>query len=350
MGTASHYYFQDELGSPIRLMDKNGELAESYGYDEFGQELYWDREETAGRSMTGSIQPFGYTGYQYDKTAGTYYAQAREYRAELGRFAGEDVIKGNLNTTFSFNSYVYCWNNPMIYNDLNGMWVNVVVGTAVGAVFGIGAQFIGDVISGEKPSVKKYVSAAVGGAVGGAVVGATGDLGAAGAASSATSTLIEGVWDMADGTTEFNAKSVGDLALSTLGNAVIGYGIGKITGKFTSEWGEKFIGRFGLRDWQFKYNYANDKIIRGSWTILETLKINGKKFFAVEVISSLPGLGVDSSVVAITNWVTRIIDSDITKEIVADVKEKLVNFLEKMEDSIEELFDPDQPCELQGGA
>ncbi len=26
MGTASHYYFQDELGSPIRLMDKNGEL------------------------------------------------------------------------------------------------------------------------------------------------------------------------------------------------------------------------------------------------------------------------------------------------------------------------------------
>ena len=28
----------------------------------------------------------------------------------------------------------------------------------------------------------------------------------------------------------------------------------------------------------------------------------------------------------------------------------LVNFLEKMEDSIEESFDPDQPCELQGGA
>lgn len=41
------YYFQDELGSPIRLMDKNGELAESYGYDEFGQDLYRDREETA---------------------------------------------------------------------------------------------------------------------------------------------------------------------------------------------------------------------------------------------------------------------------------------------------------------
>lgn len=36
---------------------------------------------------------------------------------------------------------------------------------------------------------------------------------------------------MADGTTEFNAENVKDLA-------VIGYGIGKFTGKFTSKWGE----------------------------------------------------------------------------------------------------------------
>lgn len=123
---------------------------------------------------------------------------------------------------------------------------------------------------------------------------------------------------MADGTTEFNAENVKNLAVNT----AIGYGIGKFTGKFTSKWGDKLIRKFGLTNWQFKYNYANDKIIRGSWTILETLKINGKKFFTVEVISSLPGLGVDSSVVAITNWVTRIIDSDITKEIVVGVKEK----------------------------
>ena len=121
-GTASHYYFQDELGSPIRLMDQNGELAESYGYDEFGQELYWDREETSGRSMTGSIQPFGYTGYQYDRTAGTYYAQAREYRAELGRFAAVDTIKGFTMAPYTLNEYGYCWNNPMVLVDLNGAW------------------------------------------------------------------------------------------------------------------------------------------------------------------------------------------------------------------------------------
>ena len=119
-GTASHYYFQDELGSPVRLMDQNGELAESYGYDEFGQDLYRDREKTAGRSMTGSLQPFGYTGYQYDRTAGTYYAQAREYRAELGRFAAVDTIKGFTMAPYTLNEYGYCWNNPMVLVDLDG--------------------------------------------------------------------------------------------------------------------------------------------------------------------------------------------------------------------------------------
>ena len=121
-GRESCYYLQDELGSLIRLMDRNGELAESYGYDEFGQELYGNREETAGRSMTGSIQPFGYTGYQYDKTAGTYYAQAREYRAELGRFAAVDTIKGSTAAPYTLNEYGYCWGNPMVLVDWNGAW------------------------------------------------------------------------------------------------------------------------------------------------------------------------------------------------------------------------------------
>lgn len=126
--TASHYYLQDELGSPIRLMDKNGKLTESYGYDEFGQELYGNREGTVGRSLTESIQPFGYTGYQYDKTAGTYYAQAREYRAEQGRFAAVDTIKGFATAPYTLNEYGYCWNNPMALVDLDGQEAIVVTG------------------------------------------------------------------------------------------------------------------------------------------------------------------------------------------------------------------------------
>ena len=107
------YYLQDELGSPIRLMDKDGDLEESYGYDEFGQGLYGNQ---------GIVQPFGYTGYQPDRIAGTYYAQAREYRTELGRFAVVDPIKKGLNW------YAYCRNNSLKYFDPLGLEKIVVSG------------------------------------------------------------------------------------------------------------------------------------------------------------------------------------------------------------------------------
>ena len=83
----------------------------TYGYDEFGQNLYRNQ---------GQIQPFGYTGYQSDRIAETYYAQAREYRAELGRFAGVDIIKGFAAAPYTLNEYGYCWGNPMVLVDLNG--------------------------------------------------------------------------------------------------------------------------------------------------------------------------------------------------------------------------------------
>lgn len=65
----------------------------------------------------GTVQPFGYTGYQADRKAGTYYAQAREYRVELGRFAVVDTIKGFTVASYTLNEYGYCWNNPMVLVD-----------------------------------------------------------------------------------------------------------------------------------------------------------------------------------------------------------------------------------------
>lgn len=105
------YYLQDDLGSPVRLLDAGGELTESYGYDEFGQDLYGNQ---------GIVQPFGYTGYQADGIAGTYYAQMREYKPELGRFAGQDIIKGSTDRPYSLDAYGYCWGNPLKWVDING--------------------------------------------------------------------------------------------------------------------------------------------------------------------------------------------------------------------------------------
>ena len=110
----TYTYLQDELGSPIRLLEL-GETGETkqmvYGYDEFGVDTY---------KTQGKIQPFGYTGYRHDKVANTYFAQAREYIPSVGRFGGEDWIKGSIEKPFSLNQYGYCWGNPMGLVDRDG--------------------------------------------------------------------------------------------------------------------------------------------------------------------------------------------------------------------------------------
>ena len=107
------YYLQDDLGSPMHLLDGDGEVRESYGFDEFGQALFPYEERQA--------QPFGYTGYQMEETGGLYFAQARRYDAGAGRFVSEDKLVGNIERPFSLNRYGYCWNNPLVFIDLNGL-------------------------------------------------------------------------------------------------------------------------------------------------------------------------------------------------------------------------------------
>jgi RHS repeat-associated protein len=86
-------------------MNQNGD-GEPLAYDEFG----------VPEVTVGSIQqPFGFTGYQMDDVSGLQYAQARYYSPVLGRFTAEDRVRDGRNW------YVYCYNNPLIFVDLNGL-------------------------------------------------------------------------------------------------------------------------------------------------------------------------------------------------------------------------------------
>jgi len=105
------YYLQDELGSPLRIEDESGFTRETYGYGAFGEDLYGNQ---------GDLQVFDYTGYQRDNVPGTYYAQAREYQAEVGRFAEQDLIAGFMDMPLSMNRYSYCFNAPMMLVDPDG--------------------------------------------------------------------------------------------------------------------------------------------------------------------------------------------------------------------------------------
>ena len=133
----ARFYMHDELGSPLRYADAGGAIIDSYAYDEFGADL------TANQ---GIAQPFGYTGYRSDGISGTYFAQAREYAPETGRFAATDVLKGLLTHPMTLNEYTYCRNRPMSMIDLDGMEEeSVVLGW-----FRQRAKSIGELIGGEK--------------------------------------------------------------------------------------------------------------------------------------------------------------------------------------------------------
>lgn len=110
-GTYSSY-LQDDLGSPMHLLDENGEIRESYGYDEFGMPLEGFPEQP--------LQPFGFTGYQTEEAGGLYFAQARRYDAGAGRFVSEDKIRGRITSPYTLNPYNYCWNRPLDLVDLDG--------------------------------------------------------------------------------------------------------------------------------------------------------------------------------------------------------------------------------------
>ena len=83
-----------------------------FAYDVFGKDLSVDTVNPLGLSA----DPFGFTRYQADDITDLYYAQARYYNPNTGRFNAEDIIKdGN-------NWYDYCINNPVSFRDPLGLY------------------------------------------------------------------------------------------------------------------------------------------------------------------------------------------------------------------------------------
>ena len=180
------YYLQDELGSPIRIEDETGAVRESYGYGAFGEDLYGNQ---------GAMQPFGYTGYQRDKVAGTYYAQAREYQADAGRFSSQDIIGGFIEEPITINRYGYCWQNPKKYVDLDGKLPTILLGAGIGFLVSGISSIVTQAVFDRKINWKEVATSAIGGAVQGGIagsgVGIVGGIIAMGVTGSATNVATQ---------------------------------------------------------------------------------------------------------------------------------------------------------------
>ena len=118
-GANPFYYLQDHLGSPIRLLNGEGANGAPLAYDEFGVPLV-EAGHAKLENPANMFNPFGFTGYQMDDISGLYYAQARYYDPQAGRFTAQDVIKGIVSVPETLNAYAYCWCNPLNLVDRDG--------------------------------------------------------------------------------------------------------------------------------------------------------------------------------------------------------------------------------------
>jgi RHS repeat-associated protein len=101
---AMSFYEQDGLGSVTSLSNSVGAIAETYTYDSYGKLA----------ASTGTlVNPFQYTGREFDSETGVYYYRARYFDPSTGRFLSQDPIRYGGGVNF----YAYTRNNPVVRID-----------------------------------------------------------------------------------------------------------------------------------------------------------------------------------------------------------------------------------------
>ncbi|TAK07548.1 RHS repeat-associated core domain-containing protein [bacterium] len=90
-GGASFFYHADGLGSIVDITDSAGTIKQRYTYSSFGK--------IESQLDPNFIQPYTFTGREFDSETGLYFYRARNYDHAIGRFLTSDPIglEGGLN-------------------------------------------------------------------------------------------------------------------------------------------------------------------------------------------------------------------------------------------------------------
>lgn len=121
--THTSYLTTDTLGTARVVTGQGQQVKERHDYLPFGEEIgaQWGRTGDQKFGVNATRQQF--TGYENDNETGLDYAQARYYDRMHGRFTSPDPLLDSARAELpqSWNRYIYCLNNPLVYVDPTGL-------------------------------------------------------------------------------------------------------------------------------------------------------------------------------------------------------------------------------------
>ena len=112
----------------VAIANEYGDLVAEYTYDAWGN--FSITYYNSGEYTKATYNPFRYRGYYYDTELGFYYLNSRYYDPAIGRFITADKLSTVKATSFDLtykNLCAYCGNNPVMYSDPTGKWLNKVL-------------------------------------------------------------------------------------------------------------------------------------------------------------------------------------------------------------------------------
>jgi len=134
-GTKVLYYgYQDHLGSLTALVREringNGTIgrivADYRSYDAWGR-LRENDDWTLPRTTDLQITDRGYTGHEHLQSFGIINMNGRVYDPLTAQFFSPDPYVQAPDSWLNYNRYAYCLNNPLIYTDPDGEWIELAI-------------------------------------------------------------------------------------------------------------------------------------------------------------------------------------------------------------------------------
>lgn len=122
-GEATSYPLADAHGDITAITGPTGGVESRQEYGPWGEQL------------SGPSLEMGFLGAwerPSDAATGLIQMGARSYDPAIGRFVAEDPVLGRMGLGISVNRYLYVWDNPLTYYDLNGR--ETCVSTPLGSI------------------------------------------------------------------------------------------------------------------------------------------------------------------------------------------------------------------------